>query len=238
MNEKNILIQELHRLSGLFWHAPTQSTTGDNPSEKVLEQMESLLMNYLKDNPQDTDMWLKLAMLEFTPPWEDYDRIEKYINSILKYDENNVQALLVLANTQCALRGDVSDDLFVRLQRCCDIVTDRELLSMLYSAIAWYYSWYSLRDEKKYELSLLRSIDYCSAHVTNYKYLGILYLETDREAEGKKMIQYALANVRKIYEINKDFVYDITDLNRFFNEFFIGTHITQPNLESLRKLLD
>src|SRR5436190_12343813 len=121
MNEKNILIQELHRLSGLFWQAPNQSPMGDNPSEKVLEQMELLLMNYLKDHPQDTDMWLKLTMVEFTPPWEDYERIEKYITTILEYDENNVQSLLVLAYAQRAYREDVTDDLFLHLQRCCDI---------------------------------------------------------------------------------------------------------------------
>jgi len=240
MNEKNILVQELHRLSDLFSQAPTQSPMGGNPSEKVLEQMESLLMDYLKDHPQDTEIWLKLAMVEFTPPWEDYDRIEKYINSILEYDKNNAQSLLVLAYAQRVYRGDISDDLFIRLQRCCDIITDRELLSMLYLAIAWYYSWHSLRDEKKHELSLLQSIDYCSKHVHNYKLLGRLYLKTGREAEGKKMIQHALANIRKVYKEDNDddSVYDITDITTFFNDYYRGTHVTQSTLESMRELLD
>jgi len=235
--KKNTLLQELHKLNELFWQVPTQSPTGDNPSERVLEQMESLLMNYLKNHPRDTNMWLKLTMVEFTPPWEDYDRIEKHITRILEYDENNIQGLLILAYAQRAYRGDVSDDLFAHLQRCCNIVTDRELLSMLYLAMAWYYSWYSLRDEKKYELSLLQSIDYCSAHVYNYELLGRLYLKTGRQIEGKKMIRYALANVRKIYGENY-FSLDVTDINEFFDQCFRGTHITQPNLESIHELLD
>src|ERR1700761_3264439 len=97
MNDKNILLRELYKLNKLFWQAPTQSLTGDNPSEKVLEQMESLLMIYLEKHPQDTEIWLRLTMVEFTPPWEDYDRIEKYITTILKYDENNISGLLILA---------------------------------------------------------------------------------------------------------------------------------------------
>ncbi len=235
--KKNTLLQELRRLNELFLKAPTQLLMGENPSEKVLEQMESLLMEYLKDYPQDTDMWLKLTMVEFTPPWEDYERIEKYITTILEYDKNNIKGLLVLAYAQCAYRGDVTDDLFVRLQHCCDIITNKELLSMIYLTIAWYYAWYSVRDKKKYELSLLRSISYCSEHVHNYKLLGKLYLETNREAEGKKMIRYALANVRKIYGENY-FSSDVTDIHEFFCEFFTGTHITSGSLESLLKLLD
>jgi hypothetical protein len=53
---KDELIQKLHKLSKLYWEAPTYSPSGVNPSEKVLEQMESLLMNYLKKRPQDTEM--------------------------------------------------------------------------------------------------------------------------------------------------------------------------------------
>jgi hypothetical protein len=75
-------------------------------------------------------------MVEHTPPWEDYDRMEKYITTILEYDKNNIQSLLVLANAQCAHRGGVSDDLFVRLQNCCHTTRNRELLSMIYLAIA------------------------------------------------------------------------------------------------------
>ena len=133
MNEKTIILQELHRLDELFSKAPTQSLMGINPSEKVLEQMESLLMAYLEKHPQDTEMWLKLTMVEFTPPFGDYERIEKYIMKILEYDQNNAQGLLVLAYAQRVYRGDVNDDLFVRLQHCCDMVMDKELLSMTIS---------------------------------------------------------------------------------------------------------
>ena len=232
MNDKSTVLQKIHELNKSY-----SAVLPWGPSEKILTEVESLLMSYLESHPEDTEMWLKLIKVEFTSPFEDYERIEKYVTTLLEYDENNVQGLLALAYAQRAYRGDVSDDLFVRLQRCCDITTDKKLLSMLYLAIAWYYSWYSLRDEKKHELSLLRSIDYCGEYVHNYELLGRLYLKIGREVEGKKMIRCALANVRKIYGENYS-SFDVTDINEFFYEFFKGTHITPPNLESLRELLD
>lgn len=104
---------------------------------------------------------------------------------------------------------------------------------MLYLAIAWYYS---SRDKKEYEQSLLKSIFYCNKHVDNYDLLGRLYLETGNKTKGKKMIRCALANIREIYGENYS-LSDVTDINKFFDEFFKGTYITPPNLESLRKLL-
>lgn len=232
MSEKSIILQKLHEFNQEYSDALPYG-----PTEEVLEQMESLLMDYLKKYPKDTEMWLKLTMVEFTPPWEDYERIEKYITSILKYDENNVQGLLILAYAQYVFRGEVTKDLFIRLQVVSNITTDKEWLSMIYLAIAWYYWGYDLKDEKKYEESLLQSINYCSEYVDNYELLGRLYLEIDREIEGKKMIRCALANVQKIYGENYD-SFDITDINEFFNEFYKSTHITRPNLESIQELLD
>lgn len=236
MNEKSTILKELDRLNILFSKASTQSSMGINPSEKVLEQMESMLFAYLEKHPQDTEVWLKLTMVEFTPPFRDYERIEKYITTILKYDENNVQALLILADAQCAFRGNVAEDLFIRLQNACAITPDKKLLSMIYLAIAW-YSWYSLRDEGKYEQALLQSIDYCNQYVYNYELLGRLYLKVGRKAEGKKMINYALTNVQKIYGQDYD-SFDVTDINEFFSEFFTGNHITPERLKSICELVD
>ena len=177
MNEKNIVIRKLNELNTLYYD---RQNPARGSSEAVLEQMEFLLMSYLEKSPQDTDMWLRLCMLEYTPPWQDYERLEKYIMNILVYDENNVQALLVLAYAQYVLRGDANHDLFIRLQKCCDVTIDKESLSMLYLAIAWYHNSWPLKNKEKYELSLLKSIAYCSNHVKNYKSLGKLYLETGR----------------------------------------------------------
>lgn len=229
MNKKNILLQELHRLSDLYYKAVCGL-----PSEKIASEMESLLLEYLEKNPQDTEMWFKLIMVEMTITFRDYDRIEKYTTAILEYDKDNILSLLILAESQRAYRGGIKDDIFIRLQDACHTTTDKELLSMIYLAIAWYCKY---KDEKEYEQALLKSIDYCSKHAYNYELLGRLYLETGRITEGKKMINCALANTQNIYRENY-FSFGITDINEFFNEFFRGTHTIRENLEDLRKLLD
>jgi hypothetical protein len=234
MNEKNTLLQELHRLNQFYSATRIQSVNGINPSEEILFQMETLLVNYLERHPQDTDMWLKLTMVEFHPPWEDYDRIEKYITAILKYDKNNIQALLILAYAQYIYRGEVSDNLCVHLQDCCTITTDKELLSMIYLAIAWYYS---SKNELVYEKTLLQSISYCDEHVDNYLLLARRYFKTKRNTEARIMVYRALANIRKIYR-DGDASFDVTDIKPFFDEYFKGTYITQPNLRSIKRLLE
>ena len=233
MNSKDILLQKISELNKLHY-----SLLPWGPYEEVMEQMESLLMSYLEKHPQDTDMWLKLCMVEFNPPWEDYERLEKYTMSILAYDENNTQALLVLAYAQYIFRGGVSDDLLIRLQKCCDITTSKESLSMLYLAISWYYVSYPRNDEKLYELALLKSLDYCSRHVHNYEDLGIFYLRKSREAEGKKMIEHALANVRKVYGTSNDYAHDVTDTVPFFDYYYTGIYTTLGNLDRMKKYLD
>src|SRR5258705_12356143 len=129
MDEKNIVLQKINILNKLY---------SETVSEQVLFDMESILINYLHHYPKDSGMWLKLTMVEFSLPLEDYDRIEIYIKMILEYDENNVYSLLVFAYAQYIFRGQVQDDLFIRLNNVHGI-TDKELLSMICLAMAWYY---------------------------------------------------------------------------------------------------
>ena len=228
-----MILERLRVLNKLYYDVLLKFIPGRNLAEEVLFQMESLLMDYLKEYPQDTEMWLKLTMIEFTSPWEDYERIEKYIGSILEYDKNNVQALLILAYAQRAYREGVSDEVFAGLQHCCDVVANKELLSMLYLAIAWYYDpWPSYSDEKKYELSLLQSIQCCNKYVKNYVYLAELYFKQGRGFEAKEMIYHALKNIRNVYR-SDNYVSDITDVDRFFNEYFKGYSYTQAELENM-----
>lgn len=223
-----MLIQELHRLSDLFWQTSNQPTILEtNPSEKVLERMELLLVDYLEEYPQDTNMWLKLIMLEFTPPWEVYDRIEKYITIVLNYDKNNIQSLLILAYAQYIYRGEISEDVFLRLQNSLNITTDKELLSMTYLAMAWYYS---SKDEIEYKICLLQSIFYCNKHVKNYVRLGELYIKNGNYNEAAKMIYHAIENVSNVCKNNNN-VSDLTDIDSFFDEFFKGYSYTQDELQ-------
>lgn len=224
MNEKNIVLQKLHILNLLYLK---------EPSEEILFKMESLLIAYLKSYPKDTDMWLKLTMVEFTPPWEDYDRIKGYINAVIAYDKYNIESLLILAYAQYIFRGEIKEDLFTLLMNARHTLIGQKLISMAYLVAAWYYK---PIDEKEYEKKLLKSIYYCDEYVKNYVLLGELYCDRGNIVEGRKMIQLGLKNIQKIYT-KGDFT-DITDINEFFDEFFKGTHIISENLQSIKKLLE
>lgn len=222
ISKRSAVLQELHRLNKL--HAKTLLET-------VLWEMESILESYLQEYPNDTDMWLRLAMVEFTPPLEDYERIEKYIEAILKYDPTNIKGILVLAYVQYILRGKIYEELFVRLKTLC-VIEDKEWLSMIYLAMAWYYE---TTDEEKYEQLLLESIRYCDKHVNNFDLLGGLYLKTGRGVEGKKILQFAISNVQ---EVTSGGFADVDDVEFFFNERFKGTYITRENLRFIYKSIE
>ena len=222
MNEKNKVLEKIYQLNALYL---------ETLSEQVLFDMESIMLDYLHYYPEDSDMWLRLVMIEFTPPLEDYDKIENYINTMLIYDQGNIKGLLVLAYAQYTFRGAIQEDLFMQLKSSCRIA-DKELLSMIYLAQAWYYE--SL-DKEEYEKALLKSIDYCNYFVHNFVLLGELYFKKGKALESNEMIQVALKNIQKIYKTN-DFV-DITDIDSFFDEFFKGIGITEENLRIIQKHL-
>jgi len=69
-------------------------------NEYILEMIKNLINEYLAKNPEDTDVRLRLVVLEFTPPWEDPELLSKYLNEIFKYDPDNIYATLILACTQ------------------------------------------------------------------------------------------------------------------------------------------
>jgi hypothetical protein len=58
----------------------------------------------------------------------------------------------------------------------------------------------------------------------------MLYIETKRALEGKKMIDNAIANIPNRTKIHQPYS-DITDIDAFFNEFFKGYYYTQSKLE-------
>src|SRR5438445_11665057 len=102
MNAKNIILKKVCNLNEIYI---------ESVSEETLLEMESILINFLQIYPKDIDMWLRLIMVEFTPPLEDYDRIENYITMILDYDKNNITALLILAYAQYIFRGTIQRSL-------------------------------------------------------------------------------------------------------------------------------
>ena len=225
--DKKLLIRKIKNLTKKYYKIPY-----DERDEYILETIKNLIDECLAKNPEDTDVRLRLVMLEFTPPWEDPDLLSKYLNEIFKYDPDNIYATLILACIQDTLWGKITDPVFEKLNNLSS--KNFEILSMIELAKAWYYRYKN--NNELYEKHLLSSIDYCDKHVKNYKSLAYLYAEKGKKDEAKKFAQKALHNVQVVFTQDSS-ITDITDVEKFINEYFKGIHITKPNLNSIYKLL-
>lgn len=186
----------------------------------LLIAAEDVLTAYLKEHPKDTEVWLLLLMIEYNPPLADAGRIINYAKQILSYDESNPYALLFWAYADYYLKANGDEDLYGRLLRV--ELGDNELMSMIEVAKARYCE---LRDLKKYEEFLLKSIDYYGSHVMNYRMLGELYIEQGKKVEGQFLIKHALENISRLVTRDEPSQYDPTSLTKFLAEFFAGTII-------------
>jgi len=225
--DKKLLIKKIKNLTETYYKIPYEQ------NEYVLETIKNLIDEYLAKNPEDTDVRLRLVMLEFTPPWENPELLSKYLNEIFKYDPDNIYATLILACIQDILWGEVTDAVFEKLNNLSS--EDPEILSMIELAKAWYYK--CKDDNELYEKHLLSSINHCNKHVENYKSIAYLYTENEKKDEAKKFAKKALHNVQVVFTQDSS-ITDITDVEKFINEYFKGTHITEPNLESIYELLE
>ena len=225
--DKKLLIEKIKGLTKIY-----NKTAADGPDEYILEIIKNLIDEYLVKNPEDTDVRLRLAMLEFTLPWEDPELISKYLNEIFKYDPGNVYATLTLACIQYTLWGKITNEAFSKLNNLSS--ENPEINSMIELAKAWYYEYKN--NNELYEKRLLSSINYYDKHVENYRSLAYFYTQKGKKDEAKKFAKKALDNVKVVYA--QDFsTIDITDIEKFINEYLKGTHITDSNLKSIYELL-
>ena len=193
-------------------------------AEKYEEAM-ALVEDYLKTNKHDTDAWLLLARIECNPPFEIPDRVINYIEPVLTYDPTNAYALLFLAFAHYYLMGRLDDETYQRL--CCASDKDPEVMAMVELVKAEYWE---LKDQKKYEDALLKSIGYSTKQFKNLSYLGNLYISQGKKEEGTKLIERAKKNVKIV-----DYKSDPTDIDSFFDWYYKGTEMPKIVLEAYNK---
>jgi len=223
---KQLLIQKIKSLTKAYYKMPIGKR-----NIVPLEEIKNLINEYLEKHPQDTDIRLRLVMLEYTPPWEDPEQLGKYLNDIFKYDPNNIYAILILADVENFFWGEITDLLFKRLSNLSS--KDPEIMSMIELAKAWYFE--EKGNDKLYEKHLLNSIKYCDKHVKNYRALANFYAEKGEKSKAKKFAKKAINNIKEIFTQGSS-ITDVTDVENFFNEFFKGTCTDKDNLDSLQEL--
>lgn len=89
--QKERVLQQLSELNKLYLSSAERN---------VLYEIRQILAKYLAQYLDDIDMRIKFILVEFCPPFENYDTIENHINNIFQYDYNNIKALLILAHAQ------------------------------------------------------------------------------------------------------------------------------------------
>ncbi|MBY0353290.1 hypothetical protein K2W90_02895 [Candidatus Babeliales bacterium] len=195
-----------------------------NSQKKILEEN-------LKNEPNNIDILLKLALLEVDPPEGDEILCAQYIEKILALDEQNVNGLLLLAYFKHYILMEHADENLMQsltsLQTSCN-----EVNSMLRYAASWFF--FFRGDEEKEIECLRKSINYYQGHVWNYVGLGRSYLLQGKNTEGKELIRRALSNVKVIYS-GQGAEYDGTNISHFLDHHFKGICLTQPQLELIQE---
>jgi tetratricopeptide (TPR) repeat protein len=196
------------------------------------DELEKLLESYLRDMPHETELWLRLAIVEIYPPFADYDKAVYCLSSILSYDSDNINALLLLAYVSDMFLGGIDDELFKKLNKVS--LKEKVCQSMVELAKAWYYE---RRNKQLYEASLLKSIQLSPSCVFNYVNLARYYAKTGKIEEAKTLFRKALANVTTLYTSGKH-QDDPTNKEEFFKVHIKGTSITDILFQSMKKELE
>ena len=96
---KELLIEKIKNLTKAYYKMPT----GEQDTSP-LEEIKNLINKYLAKHPKNTDVRLRLVILEYAYH-EDPELLGKYLNDIFKYDLNNIYATLILADVESFFWG-------------------------------------------------------------------------------------------------------------------------------------
>lgn len=200
----------------------------NTPIEKIDFEVE----NFLQSNPCDIDLLFRLALLVYYVPYADHPQAFKFIDQILKCDNDNAYAILLLTYIYSTSEY-IRENLFEKLSKINSNNNDTQ--AMVEYIKAWYFD--QINENKLYESSLLKSIELAPHFVENNFDLGVFYKKI-KPSESKKLLNRALNNVVKINSYNLE-NYDPYDINEFFNERIRGIHITSELYSDIQEeLLD
>jgi len=203
-------------------------------SLKSLEKTEHLLRSYMKNDRNDIELLIRLAILQLYPPLSDEIKCIEYLEQILEFDEANEKALIILGFVKewrlCGLDK-------VLLEKLINLdVANRETASMINYILGWHYLY---KDAKLFEKYLENSISLYPYHVNNFIDLGKHYINIGKMQVGRNLLKTAIKNIRHVFTTDEIFIIptDITSPDDFINENIKGIYITEDNLNSLRNIL-
>lgn len=216
------------------FHETIFKLSKDNKSLELKKFLEASLLK----SPNNTEIILRLSILELYPPFVNEENSIKLLEKLLALQSDNYEALILLAYIYEVYWTGINQELFEKLDMAA--IQNNEILSMIERAKAWYYKkacWYDNQKCDLYEKLLLNSIKLCPFHVYNYTELANFYLKQNKRSEARKLLEIAIKNIKKIVPRNCE-LGDFTSINYFLNENMKGTHITAINAEQIYNILN
>lgn len=196
------------------------------------EEFRIIFKGYLKENPYDTEILVKFALLLYLGPLHEDLKAQKCLETILEYDPNNIQVKLFLVYI-IEHYAHIDEDLFEMLNQIK--TSDKAIMSLVeYSKSSYYYL--IKKDFDAYEKCLARSIELCDKYVSHFVDLGQFYIKRGNLTKGYDFLKKGFKNVEYVYD--ETLPYDTLDIEEFFNERFKGIHLTDSNYKIILESFD
>lgn len=190
-----------------------------------------LFKNFLKQNPYDTEIWIKFSLILHCF-FKDYHGALECLHTVLRYNPDNINVIMLFTFISEHIQP-MPHDVFEKL---CELTTPcKELLSLIEYQKSWYYL---QKNESLYHYTLENSVELCDGFVWNQKALGSFYFLHDQVEHGRLLFKKALKNIHHVYSFQEYQFLGSNNIDEFFNAHLKGTHIMQPVVLMMIDVLD
>lgn len=214
--KKNILIQVNNLLNN------------NDLTFSILEKAENLILDYLKEKENDTQMWYYLAILDLMPPLVDFDNSINYLKNVWNISKE-IKAIIYIAVIQ-DIHCMISDEIFNIIKEYK--TNDKKLLSMCHYCMGLYFKDKENFIEESIQ-SFMKTIELYPCFVHSYYELGKIY-KKENSQKSKLFYENSYKNVKSIFNETTD--YNWLSIDNFENEIIFGTHLTQEKYDYLKQL--
>ncbi len=196
-----------------------------------VEEAEKIIEKYLKDDPSNINLWLRLAVTVINVPLVDYNKSLECLDKVYELNPSNLVALILEVYIHIYCLGGVDERLYNKLKSVK--TEDKEILSIIKYLMSEYY-----RDNNvEKRLCLLKeSIFLCDRYTSNYEELAQIYLKKGKKIKAKNLLEKGYQNVISTPETDA-LTLDFTNVKNYINEFVIRIDKSTINRDSMEQLI-
>lgn len=205
-----------------------QVTHGSGP----IEEVESHLLNYLKQNQNDLEMWYNLVLLNLIFLHDETSALKYLAEMRAKFSDPKITILICFIQNE--FLGGIEERDFKILE------TENAIDKKIEACRAFYLAMYYKNCGKgvDYSSRLIESTVLYKNFVHAYIELGYFFQE---EKHDKKTAQSyffrALDSIEKILAESEIKTYNYFDLDNYFDEMIFGVWCTTPKYEYIKSLV-